>query len=263
VSRISAAVITLACVVAASCRDGTAPHRPLAVTLTVDTAAEPVISDTPNGPQIVCSLRLAATATGDGSARWEDGVAYWYTGPERTTPVDSTRISSTDLVATFSGQGEIAANETEHTSWYFVGQVPFELAIEFAYRSSDGTRGTARTRYRCGPDPATAVTPSITSVTFSNPTGALHAGDTVSVSYREASSSGVWMTIIATAGAFASRQTVGEHLASSVDRTVKFVVPAGLRAGSPLTITVQAYDAALNTRAMSVQTQLESASSSP
>jgi hypothetical protein len=66
------------------------------------------------------------------------------------------------------------------------------------------------------------------------------------------------MTIVATAGAFASRQTLGEHLATSVERTVKFVVPDRLSAGAPLTITVQAYDAALKTRAMSVQTQLES-----
>ena len=254
-SRVRAVVIMLG-IVTASCRDAVAPRRPLAVTLHVDTAMAPVITDSPNGPQIECTVKLAATAIGDGSARWQDGVAYWYTGLDRTNPSDSTRISSTDLVTTFGGRAVISGGETEHTTWYFVGYAPFELTIAFGFRAEDGTLGEARTRYRCGPDPATAVAPSITSLGLVNATGALRAGDTVSVSYREASSSGVWMTIVATAGAFSSRQTVGEHLATSVDRTIKFVVPENMSAGAPLRITVQAYDAALNTRATSLETQL-------
>jgi hypothetical protein len=87
---------------------------------------------------------------------------------------------------------------------------------------------------------------------LSSSKSSLTPGDTVSVSYQEASGSGVWMTIIAAAGAFAARQVIGEGLATSVDRTVTFVVPSGVSAAAPLTITVQAYDAALNTRATSV-----------
>lgn len=253
--RVLVCVVTCA-VAAASCGDVTAPPRPFVITLRVDSAAAPVIVDTPNGPQIVCNVRLVASASGNGTAQWQGGTSYWYTGAQRTTAVDSTAIASNDISATFGGDGAIAGGETRRASWYFVSAAPFDLSIDFAYRTAGGSSGTARTRLRCGPDPATAVPPAITSVTLSRTSGELRAGDTVSVSYRETSSSGVWVTYVAASGAFAARQVVGEHLATSVDRTVQFVVPPQSSLGVPLTITVQAYDAALGTRATSLPTQL-------
>lgn len=246
--------------VGASCDSATAPRDDVVVVLRVDSAATPVITDTPNGPQIVCAVALSAIASGRGSAEWQNGAAYWYTGHQRTTPVDSTAIASSDIAATFGGDEDIAAGETRHATWYFVSQAPFELSVGFGYETPEGTTATARARYRCGPDPASAVPPVITRVTPSSPGGRLQPGDTVSVSYQETSSSGVWMTIVATSGAFTSRRTAGEHLATNVDRTLKFVVPSNVTPGIPLTITVQAYDAALQTRATSLDTQLVFAS---
>lgn len=215
-----------------------------------------MFTDTPNGPQIVCRVQLTATATGDGSARWQNGATYWYTGASRTTATDTTLIAANDVAATFGGQDTISGGETRHASWYFVGYVPFDLSIGFGYQTDDGTTGRAETRYRCGPDPATAVAPVISKVTYTSSAAALMPGDTVSVSYQVASSSGVWMTIVAAGGAFTARQVVGEHLVTNVTRTVKFVVPQQLDPGVPLTITVQTYDAALDTRATSLETQL-------
>jgi hypothetical protein len=240
-------------VAVASCGEAIAPTaNDLVVKLGVDSAEPPVISETPDGPQIVCTVRLAAEATGHGHASWQNGTAYWYTGSERVTPVDSTPIAANDLVTTFGGNHGIAAGETQHATWYFVSHAPFDLSLAFSYQVEGGSTIPARTRYRCGPDPATAVAPSVTRVMLSSSKSSLTPGDTVSVSYQEASGSGVWMTIIAAAGAFAARQVIGEGLATSVDRTVTFVVPSGVSAAAPLTITVQAYDAALNTRATSV-----------
>jgi hypothetical protein len=248
------AVITAATV---SCSDALAPTTDLIVAIGIDSVAAPVITDTPNGPQIVCTVRFAATARGTGTATWRDAAAYWYTGAERTTPTDTTSIRSADLAATFAGHESISAGETQHATWYFVGAAPFDLAMDFAYARANGSTESARTRYRCGPDPATAVAPVVTRITVPSPTGELAAGDTVSVSYQETSSSGVWMTIIAASGAFTSAQRTGEGFATSVDRTVKFVVPAHPNTGVPLTITVQAYDAALQTRARTVVTELQ------
>jgi len=260
VSRTRAA-LGIAAITAAtvSCSDALAPSNDLVVTIAIDSVAAPVLTESSNGPQIVCTVRFTATARGRGTATWRDAAAYWYTGAERTTPTDTTSIRSADLAATFAGHENISAGETQHATWYFVSAAPFDLSMDFAYERTNGATASARTRYRCGPDPATAVAPVVTGITLPSMTGELVAGDTVSVSYQETSSSGVWMTIIAASGAFTSAQRTGEGLATSVDRTVKFVVPAQPNPGVPLTITVQAYDAALQTRARTVVTELQAA----
>jgi len=243
--------------VALGCRDGTAPNdNTLDVTLALDGAPIQSITDTPDGPKISCDVNLIATARGKGTAAWTGAKALWYIGRNRATAVDSTFNSSGDVEDGFGGSGGIDAGETLRTTWTFHDAVPFEVSFSFSYETDKGGLGAATTRFRCGPDPATAVTPSVASITVPTPTSGLKVGDTVSVSYHETSSSGVWVSDVQITGAFLAEQWVGEHLTTNVDRTVKFVIPSGMTPDLPLVVWVRAYDAALDGAERSLQTQL-------
>lgn len=249
--------IVLAFAVASCGGDSTAPKSGVVVTLTADSPApDPVITDTPNGPQITCNINLTATATGKGVAAWGGATTYWYIGPDRSTAVDTSTNGSDEVVQGFLGRGGISAGETLHTTWYFYNGAPFEVSIGFGYTTDNGKTDIAWTHFRCGPDAATAVTPTVTQVSLTATTGAIKPGDTLSVSYSETSSSGVWSSIIDASGAFLSTHIIGEHLATTVNRTVQIVVPGQLNSGVPLTISVRAYDAALVGRFKSLETQL-------
>ena len=242
---------------ALGCRDATAPNdNVLDVAVALDGAPIQSITDTPQGPQISCDVNLIMTAHGKGTAGWTGAKALWFVGRNRTTPIDSTFNSSSDVEDGFGGAGGINAGETLRTTWTFHDAVPFEVTFSFSYRTDKGSIGAATTHFRCGPDPATAVMPNVAAITVPSPTSGLKAGDTVSVSYQETSSSGVWMSDVQITGAFLAEQWVGEHLTTNVDRTVKFVVPVGMTPGVPLVVWVRAYDAALEGTERSLQTQL-------
>jgi hypothetical protein len=238
----------------ASCREPIAPKN-VVVTLSVDGPPTPVITDTPDGPRITCSVQLTATAEGQGSAAWGGLKADWYVGADRSKPVGTTTNAPNEVIGSF-GAASIHSGEKLHATWNFWYGAPFEAALGVDYTTSDGNAGTAATRVQCGPGPEGAVTPTITQITLPSTSGELAIGDTVSVSYQETSSSGVWMSDIAVTGGFMAEQKLGEHLATNVNRTVKFVVPSYVHVGIPLTISILAYDAALRRRARSLETRL-------
>jgi hypothetical protein len=255
ISRSKAVAVALA-VAVVGCRDTTAPDKPLVVTLTLDAPPTPIISDTPNGPQIECIFDVTATATGNGTATWLDSRTLWYIGPDRSTAVDSTGNPQSEVQGAFGG-ATIAGGETQHTRWHLYAGAPFEASLGFGYQVTGGQTSLASTRITCGPTPQGAVVPTITQLSVPNMTGEVRVGDTLSVSYQETGSSGVWVTVVDVTGAFKSEQVIGEHLATSVNRVARFVVPNGATPGIPITISVRAFDAALIGSSRSLETQLE------
>ena len=251
------ALVLAVLLAALGCRDTTAPNdKSLDVSLTVDGAPIQSIADTLQGPQISCDVNLIATAHGKGTAAWTGAKALWFIGKNRATAIDSTFNSAGDVEDGFAGSGGIGAGETLRTTWTFHDAVPFEITFSFGYRTDKNTIGDATTHFRCGPDPAAAVTPNVTQVVVPSPTSGLKVGDTVSVSYQETGSSGVWMSDVQITGAFLAEQWVGEHLSTNVNHTVKFAIPSGMTPGIPLVVWVRAYDAALEGTERSLQTQL-------
>ncbi|HKW46375.1 MAG TPA: hypothetical protein VJN70_02990 [Gemmatimonadaceae bacterium] len=240
----------------AGCRDNTAPSKPLVVTLTLDAPPTPVITDTPNGPQIRCDFGITATASGHGAATWIDAQTLWYFGSDRSTPEDTTSNGGSEVQGALNGV-TITGGETQHARWYLYAGAPFEASLGFGYAVTDGPRSRASARITCGPTPEGAVVPTITQVSVSSPASTLAVGDTITVAYQETGSSGIWLSILNASGAFLSQQNIGEHLATSVNRTAKFVVPNGLNLGVPLTISVRAFNGALVGVAKSVETQLK------
>jgi hypothetical protein len=247
-----------------SCKDSTAPDKALTIDLTVDGTPYYSVSDQPNGPpKILCTVNLTATARGNGTAGWSGAKALWFLGKNRTTPVDSTVNTVADIQDSFGGTGGISAGQTLHSSWYFYDFAPFEVTFSFSYTTDKGVYGTTSTHFLCGPSPAGAVIPTVSQITVPGTSGTLKPGDTVSVSYQEGSSSGVWMTDIQVTGAFIAEKYVGEHLATSVNGTVKFVAPQQIVPGIPVVAWVRPYDVALEGSQSSLTSQLTFTDTTP
>src|ERR1043166_1558604 len=218
----------------------------LSVTLRADGPDTTFMGDTPNeGPRIQCGFGITAQATGFGSAQWAGVKTLWYIGPDRTVPIDSTTDNASELQGAFRAQS-ISAGETQHARWTLYATAPFEATLEFMYSPAAGTTNSVSAHVRCGPPAEGAVAPVITalSATANPPQPAV--GDTISVSYRETGSSGVWATAIDLSGPFTAKQVTSENLATSVTRTVKFAVPPRSTLGVPVTVVLHAYDAALH-----------------
>ena len=257
-------VPAIALVAVAGCHDTTSPvNTPFTVTVSVVSQSAPQITDTPNGPVITCEVTFKAEAHGTGSATWSNATELWYAGPDRSTSIATTSTPAS-LIQSAYGGAQIAGGESRQSTWDFHYSAPFEASFVFAYTLPDGkSTSTASARFACGPTPAGAVVPVITHITLPSTTGELKLGDTVAVSYGATGSSGIWATIVDATGAFISEQVIGEHLATGVERTAKFVVTSGNHPGVPLTISVRAFNAALVGTAKSLETQLTFADHTP
>ena len=262
--RSTLAAIGVLLLASGSCKDSTAPDKALVIDLTVDGTPYYSVNDQPNGPpKILCTVNLTATARGKGTAGWSGAKALWFLGKNRTTAVDSTVNTAADIQDSFGGTGGITAGQTLHSSWYFYDFAPFEVTFSFSYTTDKGVYGTTSTHFLCGPSPAGAVVPTVTKITVPGTTGTLKPGDTVSVSYQEGSSSGVWMTDVQVTGAFIAEKYVGEHLATNVNGTVKFVAPQQIVPGIPVVAWVRPYDVALEGSQTSLQSQLTFTDTTP
>jgi hypothetical protein len=257
VPRSRAVLAALALVTATgSCRDAPTSPTNFAITLSVDAPPTPVITDTPDGPQIKCTFGLTARATGRGSAEWGDVRTFWYFGTDRTTAADTTSNQAAEVQGAFN-KASIGGGETSHATWYLYAGAPFEATLGFTYTLADGQSAVASTHITCGPTPQGAVTPVITQITLPVTSGEVKIGDILSVTYHETGVSGIWMSIVDVTGGFISEKVVGEHLTTSVDHTVQFFVPREVKAGIPLTVSVRAFNAALVGAAKSLETQLK------
>jgi hypothetical protein len=254
----------IALMFASGCHGTTEPGNSLQVTFDVSGPDTTFIGEDFNGePEISCTFHLTAHATGHGKADWQGGRTIWYAGVDRSVPFDTTGNDPADLYEAFGGARSISAGETLHGLWTVAANVPFEATLEADYTVGAAPTSHASTHFACGPKPRSAPAPVVTSVTVDPPNGNLQIGDTVRVTYHETGAAGVWMTVIDASGAFTAEQIVSEFLATSVDHTVKFVVPTASRIGVPLTIDVHAVDPWLQATGRTLATQLAFADNVP
>lgn len=239
------------------CSDSTAPDNSFVVTVTVDTPPTGNISLTPNGePQINCTFFLTAQAKGKGKAVWQGATAIWFMGSNRSVAVDTTSNTAAVVHSAF-GADSIGGGSALHSEWTMSAGAPFEATLSFAYTAPNGQTSATSTHLICGPTPDGAVVPTLTQLSVPSTTGEIKIGDTVSVTFAATSSSGIWESIVDVTGGFFATQVIGEVMQTSVNHTVKFVVPNGILPGIPLTLTVRSYDAALVGAAKSINTQLQ------
>jgi len=136
----------------AACGDSTAPRESLRVEITVDQVPTARVETSQSGQKtITCDLGLTARATGVGSAVWEDGVARFYFGTDRTTPPDSILVPR-DHTSLFWGGSAISPSAPQRTGLEVSGTSPFTTSFDFRYRANDGAVKTASITFDCRPN---------------------------------------------------------------------------------------------------------------
>jgi hypothetical protein len=249
---------TIALLVAlGGCGETTAPNKNFSVSVAIDGTPAWNVVDSPNGPVMTCTAGMTVTGHGSGRATWTGASEYYFIGADRSTSVDTSHNAATDLASAF-GVTDIGDDESHHTFWIFKFSAPFDVTMSIEYLMPDGrTPNSSGVHFTCGPSVQGAVVPTVTQISVPSMTGQLNVGDTVSVTYAESGSTGIWASIIDITGTFQSEQVLAEKMATSVNRTVKFVVPPnGNAPGVPLTVSVRAFDAALVGSAKSLETHL-------
>lgn len=244
-SGISIAALALAVV---ACGDATAPPQPLALELSVYHVDTPVIDTTDDGfPIMICEVEFRADASGAGSAEWLGAKALWYAGTDRTTPLDSSVVSASEVRAAWQKTG-IAAGETQFSVWTFTYGAPFTASVEYSYKPEGDDAKEAVVEFDCGPttDPA-APEPSITELTAAAVADELEPGDTLTVDYTVTSPTGIWQTAVALSGPCEVQQLFAEHLETSLTRSARIPLPAECRLDVPIDVAVFARDGGLQT----------------
>jgi hypothetical protein len=89
----------------AACSDSTSPRASLDVKIALASTGGPTMSSDADGnPQVACQLNFSLTASGKVNATWEDAIYRFYVGKDRTTPVDTLLIPSSDIAQGWGAQ---------------------------------------------------------------------------------------------------------------------------------------------------------------
>lgn len=215
-----------AALLAAACGDSTAPKAPSAATIAVTTSGYPkpyYFTPGDTSEAVTCNPVITAIGRGSGEANWIDAKVYWYFGPRRTTPNDSSTVSGAEISSAF-GSATVAAKDTATSTWTFTAPLPFSATMVFRY-SRNETDSSAAVSFICGPPPdSTQPPPTIDLPTFTAPAGDFQPGDTVRVTYH-ATGPGLWESVIALTGACSYEHRFPEGLRDSTTRTVAIVLP--------------------------------------
>lgn len=232
----------LAVTLLAGCGESTGPSDALVISLDA-VASAAVMHESPDGPSVDCSVRLAAQASGRGTAVWQDATIRWFAGLDRETVLDTQVIAAAEVRQTWGDS--IAAGSRATAQWSLRASVPFEAELDLRYLTAGAAHpGSATARFKCGltPPEGGAAPPSITSWSVAPAEGEVALGDTITVTYAAASTYGLWSTAVRVSGAFDAQQVFSERMATATTRTARFVVPRGYRPGMPLDVRIEALD---------------------
>jgi hypothetical protein len=250
-------IITAALAIALSaCRDGTAPDPGVDIAISVSEFNGPTLSEDADGPVITCDIGLRAVASGKGSATWLDATFKVYLGADRTTPVDSAVFSDSEIREAWGGDA-IAAGETRQSQWTLAAPIPLSATLEFRYQPSIGHNvKSTKVSFSCAPTiPPNAAPPEISALSVTPPSGEIPVGGPLEVSYAASGQAGLWLTDVRVSGPCETRVAFAERLQTSAARTARVPLPPECRLGVPITVTIDALDAAgrLATRALTTQ----------
>lgn len=246
------------------CGDATAPPPPLSVEISVAHLGTPVVGTTEDSfPTMACEVEFRASASGDGSAEWLGAKALWFAGTDRSTPLDSSMVSSSEVRTAWQKNG-IAAGEKQYSVWTFTYGAPFTASVEYSYKPAGGDEKTAVVEFSCGPTTdAGTPDPSITELAATAVAGELEPGDTLTVDYTATSPTGIWQTAVALSGPCEVQQLFAEHLETSLTRSTRIPLPAECQLGVPINVTVFARDAGLQTGARVLHTNVSLVDETP
>ena len=252
-----ASLALLAGALISACSDSTAPGSKVHVTLSAAAPSVTIGTDPDGLPSIECSTSVLAVAAGSGAATWLDGTARYFIGASRSNPTDSSSLAAGEIRNSW-GSDSIQAGQTQHASWAFHANIPFEVALELRYRDAGGGAvQKVSTRFACGPVPSGSVAlPTVNNVSAQPRKTPLQPGDTIIVSYDVSSTFGLWATVIDFSGGFTGEYVVAEGLAKHSAKSVAIVVPGGSQLNVPIVVKVTAFDAATQLSSRTLATQM-------
>jgi hypothetical protein len=198
------------------------------------------------GQSVACLFTFSLAATGDAnaSATWAGATLRFYAGADRTTPIDSLTLSAAEMAEEFKAPG-IRSGERRAAALGLVGSIPFGMDGEFRYKvQGSDAAGAARAYVPCvvpTQDPQSAP-PTVSGVTLTVAPGPLEPGDTVRVSWKAQSTTGLWETGVVVTGAFDRRYRVPAAYSPQLTHTAAFVVPVDARLGERVNVQVYAVD---------------------
>ncbi len=261
VARLALATLLLGAI---SCGDATTAPRSVSIRLWINTTNGPVISTTQDSlPLIDCTWGLGATATGTDTATWSDGKIRWYAGVDRLTPFDSAALSASEIQQ-YWGNTRIQPGQTQGSQWELAVTAPFHADLELHYKPDHGDIKTADVGLDCGPIvPSGTPAPTIDTVFVQLAPGAIQPGDTLTVGYAVSSPVGILQTAVVLSGPCVVQQLVAERLQTKVTGSVRVRIPATCQLGVPLTVTVFARDAGLQTASQGLDTQVALVDATP
>ena len=244
--RLPGLALLVAAVLSACGGDSTAPRPSIDVAVALSSTLGPSSNtDAQGNPLISCQLQLAATASGEGSAAWLDGMFRVFVGKNRKTPVDSFAIEASDIQQAWSGS-TIKPGDTQHSVWNVSANIPFGGELEFRYRPN-ATNDTKRAKvsFTCGPTIAPdAAPPVVASITMTPPSGELPAGAPLNVTYSASAQAGLWQTVVRVTGPCIVEKRFAEQLQTTVTHQLSIPMPGDCQLGIPITVVVAVVDAA-------------------
>ena len=230
----------------------TGPRTSLRVSVAVEAPPTEYLAELPDGIKLTCNAWLTATATGSGTARWQDGVLRFYVGSNRAAVADSQPLTQAEVRSAWGDT--LAVGSQRRSQWQFYASVPFAVEAEFRYLAQGEAAVPVKTRLTCGPVPGAAVAaPTVTQLSVA-PQGELEPGQTFAVTYSATSPAALWSTVVMVDGPFTQRRETAERGVSATTRTVNITVPPGARNGVPITVTVLAADVGLQVGTRNIMT---------
>ena len=242
--RVGAATALL--LLALACRDSTAPE-PLSVQVRVAGPPTYVVTETPNGPRVECTVEFVAETRGRGEGGWSGASFSWYFGRNRVEPMQVDWFEAGQIHDSWGG-AEIDPGQPMRATWDFTAGAPFEVEASFHYYVAGETApSVATTRFTCGPPPPASGTapPTITGVTLSTDHAEVQPGDALTINYNASAPGGLWASGVTVNGAFRTQHIFSEKGATSANRTLTLNIPGGLSLNGEAVISVFAIDLAL------------------
>ena len=237
--------LTVLLLAAAGCRDSSSPSTPITITLETSLTGGPTITSEAGSTLVECGVLVEAVATGEGTALWESGALYFYSGKDRREAEDTVPLSP-ETVARYWDATQIAVGQVQQMRLSFRASFPFGVRIEMRYRAATGGARTRTTDAEivCGPvGGPNSIPPTVTALSVQPANGQVEPGQSITVQYAAQSPLGILQTVVRLSGACEHVVTTAELLAPAVTRSVEIPLPVPCGTDRPLVITAMAIDA--------------------
>ena len=255
------AILLSAMATAVSCSDSlVSPYSAngVLVQIRVTSVSTPALGSTPDGfSTISCQVGLEAVAGPGNADHWMGAIFRWYPGGNLAKPFDSATVDTRTVQGSW-GTDTIGSGQQQESGWVFTATVPFTVEVQYRLSQADGgTQLTPPVLAECSPSlPAHPTLPTIIGLTVAPASGAVHNGDTLSVSFSAAAAAGLWQAAVVLSGACDTAVFLAEDAAATARHTVRLTIPTGCAPGAALKVDVTEIDAAL-------QSSLQAASGGP